>query len=174
MRVRGHHLVCTYCFYGSGAQQAVDFFGVDNAIPQLLERLQQNPDTVLTVITNMDDVCDLCPLKRPNGCGRQPNAFAQNEKLRQWDRTILDALGLQDGQRIRARELEVLIRERIPDISTHCTNCSSASPSGWAEYRKAIRVGLWPEQTALWHRAEPGCRRAPDRPWTDGATRWTG
>jgi|LSQX01.1.fsa_nt_gb hypothetical protein len=146
MRVRGHHLVCTYCFYGAGVEHAVDFFGVDNVIPLLLRRLQEDPDTVLTVITDLDDVCDLCPLKRPDGCGRQPDAFAQNEKLRQWDRTILEALGLQDGEKIKARQVEALIRERIPDISIHCTNCSSASPSGWADYRRAIQIGLWPER----------------------------
>ena len=146
MEVRGHHLVCTYCFYGSGKEHAADFFGVDNAIPHLLQLLQQDPDILLTVVTNLDDVCEVCPLRRPNGCGRSPDAFAQNEKLRGWDRTILGALGLREGETIKARELETRIRERIPDIAVHCTSCSSSSPSGWVEYRKAIRIGLWPEE----------------------------
>ena len=58
---------------------------------------------------------------------------------------ILEVLGLQAGQTIPARELEVRIRERIPDVSVFCTNCTSSSPSGWEEYRKAIAEGLWPD-----------------------------
>ncbi|HCU36582.1 MAG TPA: hypothetical protein DGT21_14370 [Armatimonadetes bacterium] len=145
MRIRGHHLVCTYCFHGSGKETAVEFFGVDNAIPQLLKTLQANPDMEITVATDLDEVCDICPLKRPDGCGRSEDAHAQNEKLRGWDRAILEVLGLREGQTTPARELEVRIRERIPDISVFCTNCTSSSPSGWEEYRKAIAEGLWPD-----------------------------
>lgn len=145
MRLRGHHLVCTYCYYGSGKQSAVEFFGVDNAIPQLLKTLQANPDMEITVATDLDEVCDICPLKRPDGCGRSADARAQNEKLRGWDRAILEALGLEEGQIIPARELETRVRDRIPDISVFCTNCTSSSPSGWEEYRKAIAEGLWPD-----------------------------
>ena len=44
MRVRGHHLVCTYCFYGSGKATAEEFFGVANAIPHLLQMLRDHRD----------------------------------------------------------------------------------------------------------------------------------
>ncbi|NLO07208.1 MAG: DUF1284 domain-containing protein [candidate division WS1 bacterium] len=146
MEIRGHHLVCTYCFYGSGKATAAEFFGVDNAIPRLLEMLQQDPNMMVKVVTNLDDVCEVCPLRRPDGCGRCEDARGQNDKLRGWDRTILRALHLQEGDEIQALELEARIREHIPDISVHCTNCTSASPSGWAEYRRAIQTGLWPHR----------------------------
>ena len=148
MKIRGHHLVCTYCFYGSGKEKAEDFFGIKNGIPQLLQKLRQNPDMEITAVADLDEVCDICPLKKPNGCGRSPDAFGQNEKLRGWDRAILKALDLKEGAHINAKELETRIQERIPDISRFCTNCSSSSPSGWAEYRKAILKGLWSEKTA--------------------------
>ena len=32
MNIRGHHLFCTYCFYGSGKMKAEEFFGIKNAI----------------------------------------------------------------------------------------------------------------------------------------------
>lgn len=143
MKIRGHHLTCTYCFYGSGKKKAEDFFGVKNAIPELLKKLRQNPDMEITVMTNLDDVCDICPLKKTDGCGRSPDAYSQNEKLRGWDKTILSTLGLKEGQSIKAKDLENRIRERIPDISIYCTNCTSSSPGGWQEYRIAIRKGLW-------------------------------
>jgi 3-deoxy-D-manno-octulosonic-acid transferase len=85
----------------------------------------------------------------PEGCGRGKDAeggiAAQSEKLRQWDRVIIGRLGLQVGETIIARDLEQRIRERIPDVGEICTNCTSASPSGFAEYRRAIEKGLWPE-----------------------------
>jgi hypothetical protein len=146
MDVRGHHLFCIYCFYGSGKEKAKDFFGVDNAIPDLLHALQADPETEITVRTDMDEVCEICPLKRSDGCGRSADAFAQNQKLRKWDRSLLAAIGLSEGDHIKARELEQRIRKYVPDVSIYCTNCTSAAPSGWAEYRIAIKRGLWPEE----------------------------
>jgi len=146
MNIRGHHLFCTYCFYGSGKKRAEDFFGVKNAIPELLEELRQNPDMEICVQTDLDDVCEICPLKRPDGCGRSADAAAQNAKLSNWDRALLDTLELKEGDSINARELEIRIREKIPDISKFCTNCTSASPSGWKEYQIGIRKGFWPDE----------------------------
>jgi hypothetical protein len=146
MRIRGHHLFCTYCFFGSGKEKAEDFFGVKNAIGALLKKLRQQPNMKITVVTDLDDVCEICPLKRPNGCGRSADAFGQNEKLRGWDRSLLDEIDLQEGDIITAREVENRIRERIPDVSKFCTNCTSSSPSGWQEYRRAIAIGLWSDE----------------------------
>ena len=146
MKIRGHHLFCTYCFYGSGKKRAEDFFGVKNAIPELLEELRQNPHMEVSVQTDLDDVCEICPLKRPDGCGRSADTAAQNEKLSNWDRALLETLELEEGDSINARELEIRIREKVPDISKFCTNCSSASPSGWKEYKIGIGKGFWPNE----------------------------
>lgn len=146
MKIRGHHLVCTYCFYGSGKEKAEDFFGVKNAIPELLKKLRRNPDMEISVKTDLDDVCNICPLRKPDGCGRSSDAAGQNEKLRNWDRALLDVLELKEGEIIKAKELEARIQEKIPDISKFCTNCSSALPSGWREYQIGIRKGLWPDE----------------------------
>ena len=146
MNVRGHHLVCAYCFCGSGKRTAREFFGIDNAIPELLRRLQKNPELEITVMADFDDVCCICPIKRPEGCGRGPDIAAQSEKLRNWDRLILKRLELAVGDRITAREMQQRLRRRIPDIGEICSNCTSASPSGWQEYRHAIHTGLWPDE----------------------------
>ena len=142
-------MICSYCFYGSGKETAKEFFGIDNAIPELLRKLQGNPGLEITIAADFDDVCEICPIKTPEGCGRGKGAeggiAAQSEKLRQWDRVIIGRLGLQVGETIVARDLEQRIRERIPDVGEICTNCTSASPSGFAEYRRAIEKGLWPE-----------------------------
>ena len=100
----------------------------------------------VSVQIDLDDVCEICPLKRPDGCGRSSDAAFQNEKLSNWDKALLDTLELKEGESINARELEIRIREKVPDISLFCTNCSSASPSGWKEYKIGIRKGFWPDK----------------------------
>jgi len=143
MIIRGHHLGCVYCYLGSGKSNPEEFFGVANAIPDLLARLQADPELEVTVAADLDEVCDLCPLSVPHGCGRGKDPVAQNDKLRSWDRAILDRLGLVPGDRTTARQIEQLMRERIPDIGEICTNCTSASGSGWREYQIGIGKGLW-------------------------------
>ena len=138
MRVRGHHLCCVFCYAGSGARSAREYFGVHNAIPQLLADLREDADQPVEVADNFDDVCLICPLKSDLGCGRGENAHAQNEKLRDWDRAILDRLGLIPGNVRPFSEIVRLICERIPDIGEICINCTSSKPDGF----KAFRVGL--------------------------------
>ena len=144
MRVRGHHLACVYCYLGSGKRTGEEFFGLANAIPQLLEKLRADPDLEITVTDGLDEVCDICPLRRPRGCGRGSDPAVQNEKLRSWDRAILQRLGLKAGNKITAREVQTSMRRNISDIGEICTNCTSAASSGWAEYRDGISKGLWP------------------------------
>ena len=126
-------------------RRAEDFFGIKNAIPELLKEFRQNPRLEVCVQTDLDDVCKICPLKRPDGCGRSSDAAAQKEKLSNWDRALLDTIELKDGDCISAKELEIRIREKVPDISLFCTKCSSAFPSGWKKYKFGIRKGLWPD-----------------------------
>lgn len=138
--------MCVYCFHGSSKATAREFFGLDNAIDELLTKLQEDPQMELTLLADCDDVCEICPIKLPGGCGRGDDVAAQSRKLRQWDRVILDRLGLRVGQTVTAREVEDRIRQRIPDIGVICVNCTSAAPSGWQEFKRGIAEGLWPER----------------------------
>ena len=138
LRVRGHHLCCVFCYVGSGAATAREYFGVDNAIPKLVARLKENPQLTVEVAENFDDVCTVCPLHSGDGCGRGKNAVAQNEKLRGWDRAILSRLRLSTGDRLPFTHIADLIREHIPDIGEICTNCTSSKPDGFAAFKKGI------------------------------------
>jgi hypothetical protein len=143
MKVRGHHLGCVYCYLGSGKDRAEEFFGVANAIPELVDRLRGDPGLEITVTDCLDDVCDLCPLHVQKGCGRGIDPAAHDHKLCQWDRAILARLGLTAGDTVLARQLESLLRERIPDVGEICTKCTSASANRWQDYRLGIGKGLW-------------------------------
>ena len=142
LRVRGHHLCCVFCYVGSGARTARDYFGVDNAIPELVSRLRHNPDQTIEVADNFDDVCVVCPLHIGDGCGRKADGVAQNEKLRGWDRAILDRLGLSPGDRRPFGRIVELIRDNIPDIGEICIDCTSSKPHGFATFRKGLATGL--------------------------------
>lgn len=142
LRVRGHHLCCVFCYVGSGAATAAEYFGVDNAIPELVSRLRGEADQVIEVTDNFDDVCVVCPLHSPGGCGRKENAVQQNEKLRGWDRAILERLGLAPGERLLFSRIVERIKANIPDIGEICTNCTSSKPDNFAAFGKGLAKGL--------------------------------
>ena len=142
LRVRGHHLCCVFCYVGSGARTARDYFGVDNAIPELVARLRRDPNETVEVVDDFDDVCVVCPLCSGDGCGRKGDAARQNEKLRGWDRAILTRLGLAVGDRRPYAEIGRLITENIPDIGEICIDCSSSKPNGFETFREGLKEGL--------------------------------
>jgi len=142
LRVRGHHLCCVFCYVGSGARSAREYFGVDNAIPDLVASLRADPEQPIEVTDNFDDVCVDCPLKTPDGCGRADRAYEQNEKLRGWDREILARLGLNAGDVLPFNRIVDLIREHIADIGEICTDCTSSSPGGFTTFRIGLERGL--------------------------------
>jgi len=142
LRVRGHHLCCVFCYVGSGARSARDYFGVDNAIHELVSRLRGDPDQIVEVAENFDDVCVVCPLHSEGGCGRKADAVAQNEKLRGWDRAILERLCLSPCDPLPFSRIVELIRDNIPDIGEICTDCTSSKPLGFATFRKGLKIGL--------------------------------
>ncbi len=152
MRVRGHHLCCILCYAGSGARSAEEYFGVANAIPALLEKVRGDPDLQIAVAEDFDDVCEICPLRSPQGCGRKADPAAQARKLQAWDRAILQRLGLRPGDVRTARQILQLIRQHIPDIGEICSNCTSSQPHGFQTFKEALKRGLWadndPEESA--------------------------
>ena len=152
MKVRGHHICCILCFLGSGKKTAIDYFGVDNAITYLLKKIVGNPQMEVEVMDNFDDVCLVCPLKTEDGCGRKAKAKAQNEKLRNWDEKILNALLLPPGSSLKVKELYELVREKIPDIGLICTNCTSSKPNGFQTYHQGLKLLFEMERFILLHR----------------------
>ena len=143
MRVRGHHLCCSVCFLGSGKVEARDYFGIDNAIPELVRRILADPAAEIELTDTFDDVCGVCPLRSDAGCGRgqDPEGIRrQNEKLAGWDLRIFEALGVEPGTRTTFAGIYGILRERIPDIGVICTNCSSSKPSGFSAYRDGLRM----------------------------------
>ena len=142
LRVRGHHLCCVFCYVGSGAQTARDYFGVDNAIPELVGRLRREPDQTIEVADDFDDVCVVCPLYTGDGCGRDVDGLAQNEKLREWDRQIVSRLGLRAGDRLPFTTIVKRIERNIPDIGEICTNCTSSKPNGFRTFKEGLAKGL--------------------------------
>ena len=115
---------------------------MDNAIPDLVELLRQDPRQTVEVHDNIDDVCYECPLFAGNGCGRDSDPVAQNDKLRGWDREILTRLGLASGDRIPFTAIVKLIETQIPDIGEICTDCASSKPNGFSTFKKGLRKGL--------------------------------
>ena len=155
MKVRGHHLCCSVCFLGSGKETAREYFGIDNAIPELAKKTMEAPETEIELTDTFDDVCTICPIKVDAGCGRggptEDGIREQSEKLSAWDRRIFELLGVSAGEGTTFARVYRRLAERIPDIGVVCTNCTSSKPYGFSTYRDGLRM-----LNARRARGEPG------------------
>ena len=136
MKVRGHHLCCSVCFLGSGKETAREYFGIDNAIPELAKKTMEAPETEIELTDTFDDVCTICPIKVDAGCGR---GGPTEDGIRE------------PGEGTTFARVYRRLAERIPDIGVVCTNCTSSKPYGFSTYRDGLRM-----LNARRARGEPG------------------
>jgi hypothetical protein len=129
--VRPHILVCAVCQYGDGVRPP---YKEDN-LPELLELiLKRNPDILIKMARGADwMMCAPCPGRIPelNSCSHVWGSGELDSQKRDLD--VLQKLGMQFGDAMKARELYRLIFERIttthgiPDV---CLKYNS-QPSVW-------------------------------------------
>jgi hypothetical protein len=129
--VRPHILVCAVCQYGDGVRPP---YKEDN-LPELLELiLKRNPDIPIKMARGADwMMCAPCPGRIPelNSCSHVWGSGELDSQKRDLD--VLQKLGMQFGDTMKARELYRLIFERIttthgiPDV---CLKYNS-QPSVW-------------------------------------------
>jgi hypothetical protein len=128
INIRPHILLCAVCQYGNGVRPPFD----DDNLPELLEMvLTRTPDLPVTLIRGADwDMCASCPSRVPalNACvtGGFCSGGLYNEMK---DLNVLRALGLTYGTTLKAREMFLLIFEKIPRGFGVC----ALPPDGLAE-----------------------------------------
>lgn len=82
MQLRPHHLLCMQKFTGHGYSPAFTAH-----MTAMLKKLQQHPETAVTLTAGCDDLCEACPHNQDSVC-------ASSEKVAQLDAGVRDALGL--------------------------------------------------------------------------------
>lgn len=129
--VRPHILVCAVCQYGDGIRPP---YKEDN-LPELLQIiLTKNPDILIKFVPGADwMICAPCPGRIPElGCCSHVWGNGELDSQKR-DLDVLQKLGMQFGDTIKARDLYRLIFERITTkygIPEVCLKYN-AQPSVW-------------------------------------------
>ncbi|MBS7611378.1 hypothetical protein KEJ27_04120 [Candidatus Bathyarchaeota archaeon] len=116
--IRPHILMCAVCQYGGGVRPPYE---PDN-LPELLEMvLTKKPDIPIKLVRGADwMICAPCPTRVPelNACVNVAGHGGLSNQLR--DLRVLQRLGLKYGDKMPARDLCLLIFEKIPTTKDVC------------------------------------------------------
>lgn len=112
--IRPHHLMCIVCFYGRGASSPLE----EDNLYEVLKKIRENPDTLITLVEGCDIICPPCPSYNPEThlCDNVCGLIRDYKK----DLDVLQKLGLTPGATMKAKELYALLFERIPSARDIC------------------------------------------------------
>jgi len=147
--IRPHHLMCITCFYGSGGSAPLE---KDN-LYEVLRRIQEDPDTPITLIEGCGMICPPCPSYNPdsNLCDNVCGLVRDYKK----DLDVFQKLGLAPGATMKAKDLFRLLFERIKTSMEICGYGDGVVTSHeWAicgnvktgDYEKGREKGIFPKE----------------------------
>lgn len=125
-RIRAHHGMCLAFFEGKGYDS--EFTAHMGEMKKLLEK---NP--VVELVTKTDDICSFCPNNEEGSC-------TSIIKVEGYDNAVLSLCGLEAGVKLRYREFERLVWQKILSEGKRkeiCTGCQWESICGKKEARTA-------------------------------------
>ncbi len=126
--VRPHLLMCCVCQYGAGVRPPLD---ADN-LPELLQIVLSGGRSVRIRLAPGADwmMCAPCPYRVPelNACVNVAGSGGLSNEKRDLD--LLQKLGLRYGDSMPAREIFLLLLERVPSTAPICAR-SNPRPSVW-------------------------------------------
>jgi hypothetical protein len=128
--IRPHLLLCAVCQYGGGLRPPFK----DDNLPEFLDMiLHRNPDVPVTMVRGADCwmMCAPCPRwqAQQRACVNVLGSGGLSNEKRDLD--TLQALGLQFGSTMKARDLYRLVFERIPSTQDICKRVGNLSPCVW-------------------------------------------
>jgi uncharacterized protein len=112
IRLRGHHLLCMLGFRGMGYSPEFT-----RNMASVYEKLRENPSTMVTLVSGIDDLCCCFPEDKPYHC----NSATVHER----DSAVLKRLKLSPGSTAQWSDILVLLREHIQpgELGTLCSTC---------------------------------------------------
>lgn len=111
--LRPHHLLCNYCFIGSG--YSTDF---TNNFKKINDQLCTNPSTKIAIENQLDNICSKCPNNLGASCTTQ-------DKVDRLDSMHSRALGITTKQFISWSDAVALIHSKIDEATFNqiCSEC---------------------------------------------------
>jgi hypothetical protein len=107
-KLRPHHIFCKKFLNLDFPERGEKFKRVSSAIKELIA---SNSDAMIEIIQGVDGLCRLCPDCRGNRC---ENANGNEDKVRKWDRIILNGLEISYGEKRTIQELSEVIGRKAP------------------------------------------------------------
>ena len=101
--LRPHHGMCFQFYEGKGYSE--EFTG---HMGRVLRELEADPSQTVRLTAGTDVVCGHCPNNTDGLCTSQ-------EKVARYDREVLEACGLADGEELSYERFIALVRERVID-----------------------------------------------------------
>lgn len=123
--IRPHHGMCLAYFIGNGYSS-----GFTAHMQEMLDIFMGNAEIRLVVQT--DEICSACPNSQAGSC-------LTAEKVAQYDRAVLEACGLEEGQEMTFPEFASAVQEKVistgkrPEICGSCQwdEICREQPSRW-------------------------------------------
>jgi len=141
IKLRPYHVTGILTFIGSGPRR--NHF---NGANEIAEKIKQNPELEIEVTDRFDDICAQCRrrVRDENGCVWGPDYSCDSardpdivEQVAAENRKILDALGIDCGAVLQAREWLELVARNIDDIGDY-PNTGGRDEQG--NFEKGIEV----------------------------------
>jgi len=115
MRLRAHHIYCLTFSKHNFSKRGENFV---RAIDRVKQFIRQESNEPLEAICGPDEVCQICPLYKDNGCHSPQGA---EEGARKLDSIILKGLGVSVGTILTVSEWRKLIEQKAPlDFCSRC------------------------------------------------------
>lgn len=129
--IRAHHL---FCLSHANVEPRPH-----PTLPDVLERLKQDPTTSICVVAGPDEVCLPCPKWTGHDCGQKPGREERNVVK---DRRYLVRLGLEEGAVLPVGALYRRMRRRV-DATFIREVCFTSSLDHTQACGRALQVDLW-------------------------------
>lgn len=114
INLRPHHGMCFQFYEGKGySEDFTDHMG------RIIMELENNPEELVRLSCAVDVVCKNCPNNENGVC-------TTLEKVTRYDREVLEAVNLHDGDEISYDEFSELVRKNIIDAGIRrdiCGDC---------------------------------------------------
>ena len=134
MNLRPHHLLCIQKFTGYGYNSEFTEY-----MKLVVSKLENYPDTQITLVNGCDDICIYCPNNVKGNC----TSF---EKVDLMDESVLGICGISYGQDVLWSDIAGKVRERIfktQEFRNICHNCQwfliCEKKEFWYEQQKKIK-----------------------------------
>jgi len=134
LKLRGHHLICLHFFRGEG--YSAEFIG---NLEEILKKAEA--DEQITVLSDADDFCDMCPYLKGAKCFYEREA---DQEIRRMDGKALNLLELIVGDII----LWTAVKEKLPLVFNRWADeFCNACDWRWACEKNTLFGQLFHEKT---------------------------